>query len=188
LNLSSNDPELLSSVERRGARVDEIDDLVDGLPVSKRVARHAWSARRALAAAPVITRCAQFKVNDKGRLVVLEGNLQLLEKADWQERRLFVFTGVRSRVSLWKPNRKTARISHYWLLWCYRRERLSHLGEIQEKEEVRLGVLRTHYVWLVHSQRQRRERCVVCVRSAPGGGVKLRACRYRAKQVRNQEA
>ena len=37
---------------------------------------------------------SQFKVNDKGRLVVLEGNLQLLEKGDWQERRLFVFTGA----------------------------------------------------------------------------------------------
>lgn len=33
LNLNSNDPELLTSVDRRGARVDEIDDLIDGLPV-----------------------------------------------------------------------------------------------------------------------------------------------------------
>eukprot|EP00019_Armaparvus_languidus_P002340 CAMPEP_0168604374 /NCGR_PEP_ID=MMETSP0420-20121227/15260_1 /TAXON_ID=498008 /ORGANISM="Pessonella sp." /LENGTH=440 /DNA_ID=CAMNT_0008643481 /DNA_START=15 /DNA_END=1335 /DNA_ORIENTATION=- len=43
----------------------EIDDLIDNLP---------------------------FKVNDQGRLVVTEGNLQLLEKNEWVERRLFVFT------------------------------------------------------------------------------------------------
>jgi hypothetical protein len=33
LNLDSNDPDLLTSVERRGARVDEIDSLIDALPV-----------------------------------------------------------------------------------------------------------------------------------------------------------
>jgi hypothetical protein len=33
LNLDSNDPDLLTSVERRGARVDEIDALIDNLPV-----------------------------------------------------------------------------------------------------------------------------------------------------------
>ncbi len=116
LNLSSTDPELLSSVERRGARVDEIDDLVDGLPVrscsvtcvgggAARCARWRGSSHN------LTCRRAQFKVNDKGRLVVLEGNLQLLEKGDWQERRLFVFTGA-SRARAQTPLASSHMLTH----------------------------------------------------------------------------